>query len=85
GGGGLGGGGMGGGGMFSIPSEPLRSAGPASSLPAEMPHRARPARAADNSAAWSRSNDRAVAQVDDSSAFTNDAVRASKKKQNDAR
>jgi hypothetical protein len=86
GGGGLGGGGMGGGGMFSIPSEPLRSAGPASSLPAEMPHRARPARAADNSAAQLGSSDRSVfAQVDDPPAFTNDAVRASKKKQNDAR
>jgi hypothetical protein len=85
GGGGLGGGGMGGGGMFSIPSEPLRSTGPASLLPAEMP-RARPARAADNSAAQLGSSDRsAFAQVDDPSAFTNDAVRASKKKQNDAR
>jgi hypothetical protein len=77
---------MGGGGMFSIPSEPLRSTGPASILRAEMPLRARPARAADNSAAQLGSSDRsAFAQVDDPSAFTNDAVRASKKKQNDAR
>jgi hypothetical protein len=77
---------MGGGGMFSIPAEPLRATGSALPLPAEMPLRSRPARAADNSAAESGSGDRsAFAQIEDSSAFTNDAVRASKKKLNDAR
>jgi hypothetical protein len=93
-----GGGGMGGGGMFSIPSEPLRSAGPAAApnaklvdpvhalpVPAREPlgHRGG---AAGNSALHSASCDRSVfAQADDSSAFTNDAVQASKKKLRDAR
>jgi hypothetical protein len=101
GGGGMGGGGMGGGGggMFSIPSEPIRTTGaapvpnanpmdPVRTFPAPPQKRLhqRAARTTDNSAAQSASGSGTVfAQADDSPAFTNDAVQASKKKRNDAR
>ncbi|HEV8000444.1 MAG TPA: hypothetical protein VGP63_11220 [Planctomycetaceae bacterium] len=91
GGGGLGGGGMGGG-MFSVPSEPLGAARNAvpNANPSEPTHkslRPRSPRTTDRSAARLDFEAGAVfAQADDSSpAFTNDAVRASKKKQHVAR
>ncbi len=78
GGGGLGGGGMGGGGMFSVPPEPV-------SVPTQPA--APRARQTDRSTTQSAPRSGQVfAQVDDtSSGFTNDSVRASKKKRNDAR
>ncbi len=79
GGGGMGGGGMGGGGgMFSVPPESLAT-------PAQQPatHAARIDHSTTQSVAGSG---QVFAQVDDSSSgFTNDSVKASKKKRHDAR
>jgi hypothetical protein len=98
GGGGMGGGGMGGGGgMFSVPSEPLGTTGapsldvnPAKAVitpPAQKRVPQRRVRATDHSATRAQSDSvRTFAQTEDSgSSFTNDSVRASKKKRNDAR
>jgi len=89
--GGMGGGGMGGG-MFSIPSEPTTPTNPIAAptpdpanAPAQKP--ARSSKTSDRSSARVNSADRLVfAQADNSApSFTNDAVQASKKKQDAAR
>ncbi len=83
GGGGIGGGGggLGGGGMFSVPSEPLRGDAAAPAAVPQKSVRPRHTQTTDRSAArLSSHSGTAFAQGDDSSTFTNDAVRASKKK-----
>jgi hypothetical protein len=88
-GGGLGGGGMGGG-MFSVPSEPLgaaRNAVPNAnpSEPAQKALRPRNTRTDRSAARLDSGAGTLFAQADESPTFTNDAVRASKKKHHVAR